>query len=160
MCQCPSHKEHEQLGNDESGPLTLGDLEPKMKPQYISNVVVNEWSLDEDEKHTYELLLMSPKVIERLDRRESQVQFKHRLEPKDVKLSAAMATSAAAVARNMGAYENSTEAFKQLQVVLGMGMDSSWVSDTQTLHKRKWYWEVSQSWWSHLPYLAVLSFSS
>ena len=117
-----------------------------MKPQYISNVVVNEWSLDEDEKHTYELLLMSPKVIERLDRRESQVQFKHRLEPKDVKLSAAMATSAAAVARNMGAYENSTEAFKQLQVVLGMGMDSSWVSDTQTLHKRKWYWEVSQSW--------------
>ncbi|XP_015769741.1 PREDICTED: uncharacterized protein LOC107348229 [Acropora digitifera] len=142
MCQCPSHKEHEQLGNDESGPLTLGDLEPKMKPQYISNVVVNEWSLDEDEKHTYELLLMSPKVIERLDRRESQVQFKHRLEPKDVKLSAAMATSAAAVARNMGAYENSTEAFKQLQVVLGMGMDSSWVSDTQTLHKRKWYWEI------------------
>ena len=146
MCKGAPRKEYEKLGHDESGPLTLGDLGPDMKPQYISNMVVNEWSLDEDEKQTYELLVMSPTVIERLDHRESKHQFQGSLEPKDVKLSAAMATSAAAVARNMGAYENSTEAFKQLQVVLGMGMDSSWVSDTQTLHKRKWYWEVSQSW--------------
>ena len=146
MCKGASRKEHEKLRHDESGPLTLGDLGPDMEPQYISNMVVNEWSLDEDEKQTYELLVMSPTVIERIDHRESKDQFQGRLEPKDVKLSAAMATSAAAVARNMGAYENSTEAFKQLQVVLGLGMDSSWVSDTQTLHKRKWYWEVSQSW--------------
>ena len=159
-CKGASHTEREQLGNDESGSLTLADLGPGMKPQYMSNVVVNEWSLDEDEKQRYELLVMSPTVIERLDRRESQVQFEGRLEPKDVKLSAAMATSAAAVARHMGAYENSTEGFKQLQVVLGLGMDSSLVSDTQTLHKRNWYWEVSQSCRSHLPYLAVLSFSS
>ena len=158
-CKGASHTQHEKLGHDESGPLTLGDLGPDMKPQYMSNMVVNEWSLDEDERQTYELLVMSPTVIERLDRREGQVQFEGKLEPNDVKLSAAMATSAAAVARNMGAYENSTEGLKQLQVVLGLGMDSSWVSDTQTLHKRKWYWEVSQSWWSHLPYLAVLSFS-
>ncbi|XP_015769740.1 PREDICTED: uncharacterized protein LOC107348228 [Acropora digitifera] len=113
-----------------------------MEPQYMSNVVVNDWSLDEGEKQTYELLVMSPTAIERLDHREGQVQFEGRLEPKDVMLSAAMATSAAAVARNMGAYENSTEAFKQLQVVLGLGMDSSWVSDTQTLYTRKWYWEI------------------
>ena len=159
-CKGASHREHEQLGNDESGPLTLGDLGPGMKPQYMSNVVVNEWSLDEDEKQRYELLVMSPTVIERLDRRENQVQFEGRLEPKDVKLSAAMATSAAAVARNMGAYENSTEGFKQLQVVLGLGMDSSLVSDTHTLNERNWYWEVSQSCRSHLPYLAALSFSS
>ena len=117
-----------------------------MKPQYMSNMVVNGWSLDQDEKETYELLVMSPTVIERLDRRDGQVQFEGKLEPTDVKLSAAMATSAAAVARNMGAYKHSTEAFKQLQVVLGLGMDSSWVSDTQTLHIRKWYWEVCQSW--------------
>ncbi|XP_029188403.2 uncharacterized protein LOC114955692 [Acropora millepora] len=141
-CKGASHTQHEKLGHDESGPLTLGDLGPDMKPQYMSNMVVNEWSLDEDEKQTYELLVMSPTVIERLDRREGQVQFEGKLEPNDVKLSAAMATSAAAVARNMGAYENSTEGLKQLQVVLGLGMDSSWVSDTQTLHKRKWYWEI------------------
>ena len=145
-CKRKSDTDHERRKNNQSRSLTLGDLGPEMKPQYMSNMVVNEWSLDEDEKQTYELLVMSPTAIERLDHREGQVQFEGRLEPKDVKLSAAMATSAAAVARNMGAYENSTEAFKQLQVVLGMGMDSSWVSDTQTLHKRKRYWEVSQPW--------------
>ena len=62
-----------------------------MKLQYMSNVVVNEWSHDEDEKHTHVLLVMSPTVIERLDRREGQAQFEGKLEPKDVKLSAAMA---------------------------------------------------------------------
>ena len=145
-CKGGSDTDHERLRNDESGPLTLGDLGPDMKPQYMSNMVVNEWSLDEDERRTYELLVMSPTVIERLDRREGQVQFEGRLEPKDVELSAAMATSAAAVARNMGAYENSTEGFKQLQVVLGLGMDSSLVSDAQALHKRNWYWKVRQKW--------------
>ena len=34
--------------------------------------------------------------------------------------------------------------FKQLQVVLGLGMGSSLVSDVHTLRKRKWYWEVSE----------------
>ena len=145
-CKGASDTDHERLRNDESGPLTLRDLGPDMKPQYMSNVVVNEWSLDEDEKQIYELLVMSPTVIERLDRREGQVQFESRLEPKDVELSAAMATSAAAVARNMAAYENSAVGFKQLQVVLGLGMDSSLVSDAETLHKRNWYWEVRQSW--------------
>ena len=144
-CKGASHTNHERLRNDESGPLTLGDLGPDMKPQYISNVVVNEWSLDEDEKQIYELLVMSPAVIERLDRPEGQVQFESRLEPKDVELSAAMATSAAAVARNMGAYENSAVGFKQLQVVLGLGMGSSLVSDAETLHKMTWHWEVRQS---------------
>ena len=65
--------EHKQLGHDEPGPLTLGDLGPDMKPQYMSNVVVNEWSLDEDEKQRYELLVMSPTEIERLDYRKGQV---------------------------------------------------------------------------------------
>ena len=131
-CKCASQTEWKQLGHDESGPLTLGDLGPDMKPQYISNVVVNEWSLEEDEKQRYELLVMSPTVIERLDQ-EGQGQFKGKLEPKHVKLSAAMATSAAAVARNVGAYEDSTVGLKQLQVVLGLGMDSFWVSDAESI---------------------------
>ena len=33
---------HEQLADNEQGPLTLGDLEG-IKPQYLSNIVVNEW---------------------------------------------------------------------------------------------------------------------
>ena len=154
-CKCASQTEYKHLGHDESGPLTLGDLGPNMKPQYMSNVVVNEWSLDEDEKQRYELLVMSPTVIERLDRREGQVQFEGRLEPKHVKLSAAMATSAAAVARNMGAYEDSTVGFKQLQVVLGLGMDSFWVSDVESLRRRNCCWEVRPSCRTHLPYLEV-----
>ena len=159
-CKCGSQTEWKQLRRDESGPLTLGDLGPEMKPQYISNVVVNEWSLEEDEKQRYELLVMSPTVIERLDRREGQDQFKGKLEPKHVKLSAAMATSAAAVARNVGAYEDSTVGLRQLQVVLGLGMDSFWVSDAESLRKRNCCWEVRQSGRSHLRYLVVHSFSS
>ena len=95
-----------------------------------------------------------------LDSREGQGQFEGKLEPKEVKLSAAMATSAAAVARNVGAYEDSTMGFKQLQVVLGLGMDSSWVSDAESLRKRDCCWKVRQSGRSHLCYLAVHSFSS
>ncbi|XP_074621395.1 uncharacterized protein LOC141879929 isoform X2 [Acropora palmata] len=141
-CKCASQTEYKHLAHDESGPLTLGDLGPNMKPQYMSNVVVNEWSLDEDEKQRYELLVMSPTVIERLDRREGQVHSEGRLEPKHVKLCAAMATSAAAVARNMGAYEDSTVGFKQLQVVLGLGMDSFWVSDVESLRRRNCCLEI------------------
>ena len=123
--------------------LTLGDLK-KLVPEYISNIVVNEWSLDHTEERKYELLVMSPNRIERLDRPDGKPEFENMLEPKDIHLSVAMATSAAAVARNMGAYESSTVGFKQLQVVLGLGMGSSLVSNVHTLRKRKWYWEVSE----------------
>ena len=151
-CKGASDTKHKRREHNKPGPLTLADLWADegedlkycMKPQYISNVVVNEWSLDEEDKQRYELLVMSPTVIKRLDRREGEVQFEGRLEPKDVELSAAMATSAAAVARNVGAYENSMEGFKQLQVVLGLGMDSSWVSDTELIG-RNCCWEVRQS---------------
>ena len=50
---------------------------------------------------------MSPTKIERLDRPEGQEQFENKLDPEDIDLSAAMATSAAAVARHMGAYNQS-----------------------------------------------------
>ncbi|XP_068701621.1 uncharacterized protein [Montipora foliosa] len=142
VCKGASDMDHERVKWYQSGPLTLGDLRSEMVPQYISNVVVNEWSLDETERRIYELLVMSPTVIERLDRPDGQEQFENKLYPKDIELSAAMATSAAAVAQNMGAYESSTVGFKQLQVVLGLGMGSSLVSDVQTLRKLKWYWEI------------------
>ena len=144
VCKGTSDTDHERKKWYQSGPLTLGDLGPDMVPQYISNVVVNKWSLDETERRIYELLVMSPTVIERLDSPDGQEQFENKLYPEDIELSAAMATSAAAVALNMGAYESSTVGFKQLQVVLGLGMGSSLVSDVQTLRKLKWYWAVSK----------------
>ena len=134
LVPCTRSSEHEELNDYESGPLSLRDLEG-VKPQYLSNIVVNEWTINESDNKSYELLIMSPTEIERLDRREGQEQFENKLDPGDIDLSAAMATSAAAVARNMGAYEKSTEGFKQLQVVLGLGMGSSMVSDTEGLKR-------------------------
>ena len=85
---------------------------------------------------------MSPTEIERLDRPECKEQFENKLDPGDVDLSAAMATSAAAVARNMGAYDQSAEGFKQLQTVLGLGMGSSMVSDVEALKRENFFSRV------------------
>ena len=95
------------------GPLTLRDLKG-IKLEYLSNIVVNEWIINEtdDNQEKYELLIMSPTKIERLlDRPEGQERFENKLDQGDIDLSAAMATSAAAVARHMGAYNQSAEGF-------------------------------------------------
>jgi len=123
--------------------LTLGDLEG-IKPQYLSNIVVNEWALDKSEDEAkYELLIMSPTGIERLDRQEDQEQFENKLDPGDVDLSAAMATSAAAVARSMGAYDKSMQGMKQLQTVLGLGLGASMVSDVEAIRREPCIFRVS-----------------
>ena len=138
-----SPKKHVPLGNNEQGPLSLGDLEG-IKPQYLSNIVVNEWQMGESEDELrYELLVMSPTEIERLDRRPGQEQFENKLEPADIDLSAAMATSAAAVARHMGAYQQSTESIKQLQIILGLGMGASMISDLEAVKRENCCWRVS-----------------
>ena len=123
--------------------MTLGDLEG-IKPQYLSNIVVNEWALDKSEDEAkYELLIMSPTGIERLDRQEDQEQFENKLDPGDVDLSAAMATSAAAVARSMGAYDKSMQGMKQLQTVLGLGLGASMVSDVEAIRREPCIFRVS-----------------
>ena len=140
LVTCKSDTKHQQLKDTESGPLSLGDLEG-LKPQYLSNIVVNEWYANKSENDVnYELLVMSPTGIERLD--QGKEHFEHKLDPADVDLSAAMATSAAAVARNMGSYEKSTEGFKQLQTVLGLGMGSSLVSDVKALKRESCFYRV------------------
>ena len=142
---CRSAAKHEPLSDNESGPLNLRDLEG-IQPQYLSNIVVNEWRLNkpDDQGTKYELLIMSPTEIERLDRPEGQEQFENKLDPADVDLSAAMATSAAAVARNMGAYDESVEGLKQLQTVLGLGLGSSMVSDVEALKREHCLLRVSR----------------
>ena len=115
-----------------------------IKPQYLSNIVVNEWLLDKSENEAkYELLIMSPTGIERLDRQEDQEQFENKLDPGDVDLSAAMATSAAAVARNMGAYDKSMQGLKHLQTVLGLGLGATMVSDVEALKREPCILRVS-----------------
>lgn len=123
--------------------MSLGDLQD-VKPQYLSNIVVNNWQVgDTKSEQKYELLIMSPTEIERLDRRPEEEQFRNRLDPRDIDLSAAMATSAAAVARHMGAYDESAESFKQLQIVLGLGMGASMVSDAERLKRETCLLRVS-----------------
>ena len=109
--------------------------------------MVNEWIINENEgdERKYELLIMSPTEIERLDRPEGQEQFENKLDPGDIDLSAAMATSAAAVARNMGSYDDATVGLKQLQTVLGLGMGSSLVSDNGALKRESCFLRVSFS---------------
>lgn len=140
---CVSQIKRARLADSEQGPLNLDDLQ-EVQPQYLSNVVVNEWRVAEsDAELHYELLIMSPTEIERLDRRPQEEQFEHKLDPQDIDLSAAMATSAAAVARHMGAYEQSAESFKQLQTVLGLGMGAPMVSDVEALKRENCCFRVS-----------------
>ena len=100
-----------------------------MKPQYICNIVVNEWEASEQDAATFDLLTMTPTDIQRITSEPGSSEFSEKLTPCDVQLSDAMATSAAAVSRNMGAYQESTKSVKHIQTILGLGMGASMISD-------------------------------
>lgn len=77
--------------------LNLADLRG-LEPEYISNMTIHSWKEEADSDTDDYLLTMSPTTIERLDRGPSTVDpFKDRLRPRDIELSDAMATSAAAI---------------------------------------------------------------
>ena len=122
-------------------PLNLKDLEG-MKPEYLSNIVANRWMRD-DSSDNHEILTMSPSVIERLDRRpQEKLQFEGKLEPEDVKLSNAMATSAAAISRHMGKYDTSIQGLTRLHTLLGLEMGATMISDIQSVKKESVLWKV------------------
>lgn len=93
----------DNLNNDEGGInnappkkrlLNLADLRG-MEPELISNATVHEWAKNPSSGRDYALLTMSPTKIERLDRDPSIVNvFEGKLDPRDVALDDAMATSA------------------------------------------------------------------
>ena len=101
-----------------------------MKPEYISNIVVNRWKNNEKDKTNYTLLTMSPSGIERFDQCGKR-QFEGKLEPKDIMLSEAMAASAAVLSKHMGKYEESTEGLIRLQTILGLDMGATKISDAR-----------------------------
>ena len=101
-----------------------------MKPEYISNIVVNRWKNNEKDKKHYALLTVSPSGIERFDQCGKR-QFEGKLEPKDIMLSEAMAASAAALSKHMGKYEESTEGLIRLQTILGLDMGATKISDAR-----------------------------
>ena len=97
----------------------------------------------DDSSDNYEILTMSPSVIERLDRRpKEKLQFEGKLEPEDVKLSNAMATSAAAISRHMGKYDTSIQGLTRLHTLLGLEMGATMISDIQSVKKESVLWKV------------------
>ena len=111
--------------------LTLSDL--SVKPEYLSNIVVNRWKESDKCEENYGLLTMSPKIIERLDSTNMK-PFSGELEPSDIKLSDAMATSAAALSQHMGKYE-SVGGLSRFHTLLGLEMGTTKISDVASLNK-------------------------
>ena len=102
-------------------------------------MTVNRWKRNDGSDKNYEILTMSPSVIERLDLRPQERQFEGKLEPKDVKLSDAMATSAAAISMQMGKYD---EGLTRFHTLLGLEMGARMISDIQSVKKKSILWRV------------------
>ena len=78
---------------------------------------------------SFALFTMAPSIIERIDNVCGEKQFENRLHPRDIRLSEAMATSAAVVSFHMGEYESAVDPVQSLQVMLGLGMGKSIVAE-------------------------------
>lgn len=77
----------------------------------------------------FELLSMAPSGIERIDNDLGKLQFENRLHPADIKLSEAMATSAAAISYHMGKYEYKLASLQSIQIMLGIGFGKSQIAE-------------------------------
>ena len=124
--------------------LNLKDLKD-MKPEYLSNIVVNRWKENENSDKNYELLTMSPTEIERLDRdpdTQTRTGFEDKLEPADIKLSDAMATSAAAVSEHMGKYDLSVHGLSRFHTLFGLEMGASIITDIKAVRMESVFCKV------------------
>ena len=124
--------------------LNLKDLKD-MKPEYLSNIVVNRWKENENSDENYELLTMSPTEIERLDRdpdTQERTGFEDKLEPADIKLSDAMATSAAAVSEHMGKYDLSVEGLSRFHTLFGLEMGATMITDLKAVREESVFYKV------------------
>ena len=117
--------------------LNLADLRD-LEPEYISNMTIHSWKKEEDSDSDDNLLTMSPTTIERLDQDPSTVDpFKDRLRPRDIELSDAMATSAAAIS----GYDDNLEVLR-LSTILGLEMGASMISNLEAIKKEGWLMKV------------------
>jgi len=79
---------------------------------------------------------MSPHGIERLDRAPEDEEFHGKLMPMDVYLSAATATSAAALDHDSGGIVDDEAHFRDLKAMLGLSLGASVVADKRHEKKR------------------------
>ena len=99
----------------------------------MSPTTIERWKKEEDSDSVHDLLTMSPTTIERSDRD----PFKHKLKPRDIELSDAMATSAAAISR----YDNNFEVLR-LSTILGLEMGATVISNLEAIEKEGWLMKV------------------
>ncbi|XP_022798353.1 uncharacterized protein LOC111336511 [Stylophora pistillata] len=127
FCSCADTPEWERL---DKGFVTMGDL-ADMKPEYICNTVVNNWQKEAGGvgSKSFELLILSPTGIERLDENPEDNSFAGKIQPRDLPLSDVMATSAAVLALYMGVFDVRAETVRNLQMVLGVHGGKSLISD-------------------------------
>ncbi|XP_078381571.1 uncharacterized protein LOC144664342 isoform X2 [Oculina patagonica] len=138
MCQdvLPSCACWEPVAERLNRPLTLDDL-VGLSPEYICNVTVNKWRTKPSKREpSFQLLTMAPSGIERIDKEPGKHQFENRLHPADIKLSEAMATSAAAVSYHMGKHEDKFEPLQSIQIMLGLGLGKSQIVEPE--HCSRW----------------------
>ena len=122
--------DEERCNNEppETRPLNLSDLRGT-EPELISNTTVHNWEKNFRSDRDYDILTMSPTAIERLDRDPSDVnRFEGKLDPRDVELDDAMATSAAAIS----GYDDALQVMR-LSTILGFEMGASMVSDMKAV---------------------------
>ena len=118
--------------------MNLADLRG-MEPEYISNMTVHNWKKNFSSDGISDLLTMSPTVIERLDRDPSTATspFKGKLDPRDVQLSDAMATSAAAIS----GYDTSVQAVR-IYTLFGLEMGASMISNFKAIKAESCFMKV------------------
>ena len=114
-------------------------------------MTIRSWKKKEDSDSDDDLLTMSPTTIERWKKEEDSDSvddlltmsptcrdpFKHKLRPRDIELSDAMATSAAAISR----YDNNFEVLR-LSTILGLEMGATVISNLEAIKKEGWLMKV------------------
>ena len=125
--------------------LNLADFE-NISPYYICNTTVNNWKRTPDNEESYELLTLTPREIQRLDSPYEEDTFMDKLEPEDIRLSEAMALSAASLSPHLGLVVGDTSQVKHLgtdlMIIVGAAMGTSILSDLQTEGRKNMLYKV------------------
>ena len=147
--------------NDDESELTLQKLQ-QVSPTFISNITVNDWQIDREDKSRHQLMSFSSEGVELIGKGKgtSLPHFRGCFEPGHMRLSASMAISGAAVSFDMGSYESGgLDMVLDLLNLLGIGMGDEMVCDqckvteqkasrkvcnwqTKWFMKRCWYFAV------------------
>ena len=108
---------------------------------------MNNWKRTPDDEESYELLTLTPREIQRLDSPYEEDTFMDKLESDDIRLSEAMALSAASLSPHLGLQVvGDTSQVKHLgtdlMIIVGAAMGTSILSDLQTEGRKNMLYKV------------------